>query len=153
MMFGVTMFSSSAFAATTKILDNDALSNAPGYNDMSGSWVYKTGSGYNGDYRLISGSRLGAGSGAGYSWIFNVKNKSATHSVYLNNAGFTSPKTAYQIDFNTTGVVFINQNTAPGGWNNLGKNKSDSNPSAIIINGAMSSSKGSVGADATKIVY
>lgn len=150
-VFGMVLFSTSAFATTLE-LDNDALSSAPGYNTMSDSWTYKTGSGLNGDYRIISGSHFGATSNAAYGWIYNVDYKSAYHYAYLNNASFTDPSVAYQIDYTGT-YAYINQDTAPGGWVYLKYNTANSDGSAIFINGALSSRTGYAGADGTKITY
>ncbi len=145
----LTTFSSSAFA-TTLVVDNDATSSAPGYNFKSGTWSYKTDSGYNGDYRIISSSQL---TYANYGWSFNTSNKTASNYVYLSNANFTNPKAAYQIG-NNGSYVYLNQNTAPGGWNFL-KTETDLTGAPIFINlnGAISSTTGNAGADASKIVY
>jgi hypothetical protein len=153
-IFGLTLFSSSAFASTTLVVDNDALSSAPGYNTMSGSWGYYTGSGYNNDYRMISSSYFGSTSNASYGWVFNASNVTADHAVYLANANFTNPSTAYQLDYSNN-YAYIDQNTAISGWNFLGTNTSDSSGSALFLDGAMSSTQGgtNAGADAAYISY
>ncbi|MEC2714701.1 hypothetical protein P9X50_23875, partial [Bacillus cereus] len=111
---GLAISSGSASAA---VLDNDALSTAPGQTSQSGSWTYGTGSGYNNDYRIAS-----AGSGSfqysGYVWGYNVKNVTGNYGVYLSNKNFNNSSTAYQIGENG-GYVYINQNTAPSGWSSL----------------------------------
>lgn len=145
---GSTIFSSNAFAATA-VLDNDALSSAPGHTSSSGSWTYKSGSGYNSDHRYAN-----AGSGSfqysGYIWGYNVKNVSGTYGVYLNSASFTNTSTAYQIG-ESGGYVYINQKSAPGGWSTLKTYKGYNHLTAI--NGSLTTKSGGVGADATRLVY
>lgn len=149
LVLALTMFSSNAYATTLE-LDNDALSNASGYNQFEGNWSYQKGSGMNGDYRIIPSSQM---SYAYYSWIYYVSNKTASSYVYLYNINFTNPKAAYQISNNAT-YVYINQNTALPGWNYLTRVSDFTGaPYFINLNGAMSSNIGNAGADAVKIVY
>ncbi|MBB3907732.1 hypothetical protein B6A27_01005 [Anoxybacillus sp. UARK-01] len=146
---GLAFFSTNTFA-TTDIVDNDALSNAPGFSEQKGNWIYKTGSGYYNDYRIVSATVNGFDPDYAYIWRFYAHDKNAAHYVYLNNKDFTNPRTAYQID-ELGGIVYINQNTAPGGWNFLKTNKEWNH--MIVINTSLTTKVGNVGADATKITY
>ena len=145
-ILGFVLVLPSAFAATA-IVDNDALSSAPGTNDMSGSWTWHSGSGYNNDYRTIPSN---ASSTAHYVWIYDVMSVNASYYVYLANPAFTNPKVSYQIG-EYGGWVNINQNAAPTAWNFL-KQYSGTHH-FINLPLVQASSIGTIGADATRLVY
>ncbi|GAE48227.1 hypothetical protein JCM21738_5314 [Mesobacillus boroniphilus JCM 21738] len=87
-------------------------------------------------------------------WIHKtLKNKVVAYHVYLANANFTNPKTAYQLGQTGT-LVYVNQDTARSGWNHIGTVSDYTNsPFFLVINGVMSSKTGSTGADAMKVTY
>ncbi|MDA1536437.1 MULTISPECIES: hypothetical protein [Bacillus] len=135
--------------AATAVLDNDALSNAPGRTQSSGTWTYRSGSGYNSDYRIANAGASGF-QNSNYIWAFNVKNVNATYSVYLANASFNNKRTAYQTGENG-GFAYVDQNSAPSGWSNI--RIAHSYNQLIAINGALTTKSGNVGADATRLIY
>lgn len=140
-------YSESTLAATA-VLDNDALSGAPGYNKVRGIWSYKKGTGYNGDLRAVSSSRI---ANASYLYSFNASNKNVSYYAYINSKSATNPKAAYQLGEGTNNYKYVNQNTAPGGWYFLGRK---SNRHIFVsVNGAISSRQGILAADAMKIKY
>lgn len=108
---------------TTHIIDND---DAQGYsNDRYGfDTKLSARSLYYGDARLQTCNS----NGSTYYYNFTPYGRStkiyATVSAYLNHTKFTDPRAAYYInDYSTAGSAlagYINQNTAPGGWNQIG---------------------------------
>lgn len=106
--------------ATTYYCDNDrAASQYPNCStSYSGHWQYR--SGQSGDWN--KDDRLGKSSSGGgyYDWKFtNISGGSnARLFAWLSNASFTNRKAEYSVDTDVIG--YINQNTAPSGWNGIG---------------------------------
>lgn len=157
-MQSVTAITANA-VSTQFTIDNDPTSSS-GYTGYGNGFSYMSNSScYNGDARYAPGdasytyswkhSKVRAGSGGTLT---------ATLQVYLNHSSFSASNVNYSIYVNGTPqyVGWINQNTAPGGWNyissrynNLG-NGSYSEGALVRADG---SSPGYTGADAIKITY
>ncbi|MCL1701184.1 hypothetical protein [Lysinibacillus sp. Bpr_S20] len=146
-VFSFILVMPSAFAATA-IVDNDATSSQPGWNQSEGPWKWSSGSGYNNDYRSIPANTSSIG--AYYLWHYNVQSVNASYYVYLANPSFNCPSAAYQIG-EYGGWVNVNQNTAPTGWTYLKQYKGTHH--FINLSPGQSTKSGTIGADATKLVY
>ena len=100
--------------------DNDAVG-YPCSNSFTESWTYRSGySGdQNGDHRLARND-----SSSSYLWRYDDYVVDPYLDVWLNNYDFTNPNADYYVSDGHTNVQYvgdINQNTAPGGWNGIGK--------------------------------
>lgn len=144
---GLVIPTASASAATA-IVDNDALSGAPGYNQSGGSWTWRSGSGYNNDHRIIPS--ISANNEAYYLWHYNVRSVNASYYVYLANPSFNSPRAGYQVG-EYGGFTYINQNTAPTGWSYLNSYSGTNHFVNLAV--IQSTKSGNLGVDATKITY
>lgn len=147
------------FAATkTIIIDNDALSSAPGDNGSSYGFTYGTGSGnYNNDYRIAK-----PGTSSHYQWAsksvdYEDADYDVNYYVYLNNVKFTCPKAFYELSTSPVGTkgIIKNQDTAPGGWNTIITHFGGAMDYVLAIDVSchLSSGGGNVGADAAKMTY
>jgi hypothetical protein len=107
----------SAFAATYYCDNDRAASQYPQCDtSYSGTWQYRSGnrSDWNGDHRL------GKSGNGYYDWKFkNITGNYATLYAWLANDSFTNPRAEYSVD--TDIIAYVNQNTAPSGWNRVGR--------------------------------
>ncbi|OYD08772.1 LolA family protein [Paludifilum halophilum] len=114
----------SAFAETYYCDNDRAYDQYPNCsNSYSGTWTYR--SGQSGDWN--GDDRLGAYGNGYYDWKFyNIPGDGARLYAWLNNIDFTNQSAEYSVDTDVIG--YINQNTAPGGWNSPGSHYISGNP-------------------------
>ncbi|WP_210367021.1 hypothetical protein [Bacillus sp. REN3] len=136
--------------------DNNAY-NSPD-NPYAGPWEYKTSSNsYRGDHRYMPYAPVD-GKIYEYDWKFpSCSGLYGKVSVYIWDTKFSNEKADYRIIWYGSGTndvtmrAYLNQRTAPGGWNYVGKtSKAKTGILALVVT---SNALGGTGADGARILY
>jgi len=155
--FGGIQASAACVNGGTDVMDND--NNAIGSSDnvIVGPWEYqKSTNSFRGDHRYLASPSTSTI--YEYDWRFSSCSGQYGHVyVYVWDTKFTNQQASYRMYNNQTipGTqtlnVYLNQRTAPGGWNYLGKTtQAKTGVLALVVPTAAS---GGTGADAAKIDY
>jgi len=126
--------------AATYTCDNDAQGYPCRNSNTYNTWGYRYwGGDWHGDDRRSSGDYA-------YWWIFNDQTlRYYSARAYLANPYFTDPS-AWYVDIYGVGSRYLNQNTAPSGWNSVGTTFGE-------YVGVYPSGTGVAGADAVQLIF
>jgi len=139
------------------VLDNDNNAIGSSDNAIVGPWEYqKSTNSFRGDHRYLPSSPTS--SIYEYNWKFSsCSGHYGNVYAYVWDTKFSNERASYRM-FNhqsfpasQTLNVYLNQRTAPGGWNYVGKTThAKTGVLALIV---PTGASGGTGADAAKIVY
>lgn len=144
-----TVLSAPQAFATTYYCDNDPdPSQYPGCSTWAGSDVFVYRSGQSGDWNGDDRLDPAGGRWAGYGWIFAHIHPYRYYAWLANDAFTASAEYSYynQAAHQFGSLRTLNQNTAPGGWNYLGKGTGNA------VQMMRNYSRGGLGADVVKAV-
>ncbi|WP_363796733.1 hypothetical protein ABU614_15740 [Lysobacter firmicutimachus] len=147
-LFAALLLPVSFAHAANQYCDNDRdPGQYPSCGNVAGAgFYYRSGqpSDYHGD------DRLSTTQSSSYGWVFLGTVAAGHHYAYLANNAFTDPRAEYQawdLGSGFYSIGYVNQNTAPSGWNYVGYGTSG----ALYVR--RSSGSGATGADAVMRQY
>lgn len=147
-LFAAVLLPASVAQAANQYCDNDRdPGQYPDCGNVAGAGFYYR-SGQPGDYH--GDDRLSTTQSSSYGWVFLGPVAAGHHYAYLANYAFTDPRAEYQawdLGNGFYSIGYVNQNTAPSGWNYVGYGTSG----ALYVR--RSSGSGATGADAVQRQY
>lgn len=139
------------------ILDNDNNKLESSDNAYYGNWIHEnSGYSYRSDHRILKSPPVSGFNE--YNWRFPSRSGLYGNiSVYLWDSRFNNENASYRMYYYSSGSStttfnkYVNQRTARGGWNDIGKTNSSKVGLLALVVPAVAS--GGTGADGTKIRY